>query len=50
MLISHTRDHGTPPTEPWEYGKDFMDAFRRADNMRYELMPYIYAQAKDCTQ
>ena len=50
MLISHTRSHGTPPTEPWEYGKDFMDAFRRADNMRYELMPYIYAQAKDCTE
>ncbi len=50
MLISHTRDHGAPPTEPWAYGKDFMDAFRRADNMRYELMPYIYAQAKDCSE
>ena len=50
MLISHTRDHGAPPTEPWAYGKDFMDAFRAADNMRYELMPYIYAQAKDCTE
>ena len=50
MLISHTRDHGAPPTEPWAYGKDFMDAFRAADDMRYELMPYIYAQAKDCTE
>ncbi len=49
MLISHTRDHGASPTEPWAYGKNFMDAFRAADNMRYELMPYIYAQAKDCT-
>ncbi len=50
MLTSHTRSHGTPPTEPWEYGKDFMNAFRLADDMRYELMPYIYAQAKDCTE
>ncbi len=50
MLSSHTRSHGTPPTEPWEYGEDFMNAFRQADDMRYRLMPYIYAQAKDCTQ
>jgi alpha-D-xyloside xylohydrolase len=50
MLSSHTRSHGTPPTEPWEYGQDFMNAFRLADEMRYKLMPYIYAQAKDCTE
>lgn len=50
MLSSHTRSHGAPPTEPWEYGESFMNAFRLADNMRYELMPYIYAQAKDCTE
>jgi len=50
MLTSHTRSHGAPPTEPWEYGEDFMNAFRLADNMRYELMPYIYSQAKDCTE
>lgn len=49
MLTSHVRSHGAPPTEPWEYGEDFMDAFRRAANMRYELMPYIYAQAHDCS-
>lgn len=47
MLTSHVRSHGAPPTEPWEYGEDFMNAFRKADNMRYELMPYIYAQAKE---
>jgi len=27
-----------------------MNAFRRADEMRYQLMPYIYSQAKDCTK
>jgi alpha-D-xyloside xylohydrolase len=50
MLTSHTRSHGAPPTEPWEYGVDFMNAFRLADEMRYKLMPYIYSQAKDCTE
>ncbi len=50
MLTSHARSHGVPPTEPWEYGEDFMNVFRLADDMRYKLMPYIYAQAKHCTQ
>ncbi len=50
MLSSHVRSHGAPPTEPWEYSKSFLDDFRRADNMRYRLMPYIYAQAKACTE
>ncbi|MBN1599338.1 MAG: DUF4968 domain-containing protein [Bacteroidales bacterium] len=50
MLTSHVRSHGTPPTEPWEYSEDFLNAFREADNMRYRLMPYIYAQAKDCSE
>lgn len=46
MLTSHVRSHGNPPTEPWEYSDEFLDMFRKADNMRYRLMPYIYAQAK----
>jgi len=50
MLSSHVRSHGAPPKEPWEYGEDFENAFRKADNLRYELMPYIYAQAKQCTE
>ncbi|HEX9825174.1 MAG TPA: alpha-xylosidase, partial [Flavobacteriaceae bacterium] len=29
---------------------DFLDGFRKADNMRYKLMPYIYAQAKDASE
>lgn len=50
MLASHTRSHGAPPKEPWEYGKDFLNSFREATEMRYKLMPYIYAQAKDCSE
>jgi alpha-D-xyloside xylohydrolase len=50
MLTSHTRCHGVPPTEPWEYGQEFMDGFRKADEMRYKLMPYIFAQSKQCSE
>jgi alpha-D-xyloside xylohydrolase len=47
MLTSHSRAHGAPPKEPWEYGSSFTDAFRRAAEMKYRLMPYVYAQARD---
>ncbi len=49
LLLSHSRAHGAPPKEPWEYSPEFLEAFREADNLRYRLMPYIYAQAKDCS-
>ena len=50
MLTSHVRSHGEPPTEPWLYSPVFLEDFRKADNMRYELMPYIYAQAKESSE
>lgn len=50
FLTSHSRAHGVPPTEPWEYSENFLDMFRKADNMRYRLMPYIYAQAKESSE
>ncbi|HEY1185315.1 MAG TPA: TIM-barrel domain-containing protein [Bryobacteraceae bacterium] len=50
MLTSHSRCHGAPPKEPWEYSPAFLDLFRRTDEMKYRLMPYIYAQAKYSTQ
>jgi len=49
MLTSHVRSHGAPPTEPWEYGEKFLNEFRKADEMRYMLLSYIYAQAKECS-
>ncbi|GGI23718.1 glycoside hydrolase family 31 protein [Pedobacter mendelii] len=50
LLSSHSRSHGAPPKEPWAYSPDFLNTFRITDEMRYKLMPYIYAQAKDCTE
>ncbi|MDE6327716.1 MAG: alpha-xylosidase [Duncaniella sp.] len=45
FLTSHTRIHGAPPTEPWLYGKDFTDYFRKCAEMKYRLMPYVYSEA-----
>ena len=50
MLTSHSRCHGTAPKEPWNYSDAFMDDFRRIDELKYQLMPYVYAQAKDCSE
>jgi alpha-D-xyloside xylohydrolase len=49
-LCSHARCHGAPPTEPWEYGEEFTDEFRRIVELRYRLMPYVYAQARLASQ
>jgi alpha-D-xyloside xylohydrolase len=45
MLTSHSRTHGAPPKEPWEYSESFMNDFREAAKLKYRLMPYIYTQA-----
>ena len=50
FLSSHTRAHGAPPTEPWLISESFMEAFRLSAELKYKLMPYVYAQAKDCTE
>jgi alpha-D-xyloside xylohydrolase len=50
FLSSHTRSHGTPPKEPWTYSPAFLDEFRLSAEMRYKLMPYIYAQAKHSSE
>ena len=50
FLSSHTRAHGAPPTEPWLISESFTEAFRECAEMKYRLMPYVYAQAKDCSE
>ncbi|HXS68495.1 MAG TPA: TIM-barrel domain-containing protein [Candidatus Polarisedimenticolia bacterium] len=50
MLSSHSRCHGIAPKEPWNYGEEFMNQFRVEDELKYKLMPYVYAQAKDCSE
>ena len=50
MLSSHSRCHGIAPKEPWLYGREFMDKFRAIDELKYKLMPYVYAQAQDSSE
>lgn len=38
IFTSHTRCHGRAPKEPWEYSPAFMAEFRRAVELRYQLM------------
>jgi alpha-D-xyloside xylohydrolase len=46
-LSSHTRCHGAPPREPWEYDEEFVDIFRRTIEMRYQLLPYLTTQGAE---
>jgi alpha-D-xyloside xylohydrolase len=50
MLSSHSRCHGIAPKEPWLYGREFMEKFRTIDELKYKLMPYVYAQAKNSSE
>lgn len=50
MLTSHSRCHGAPPKEPWAYNPEFVEEFRRAVELKYRLLPYIYAQAVLCAE
>ncbi|MBE6272094.1 MAG: alpha-xylosidase [Prevotella ruminicola] len=50
FLSSHTRAHGAPPTEPWLISESFTDAFRTCAEMKYQLMPYVWEQAKECSK
>jgi alpha-D-xyloside xylohydrolase len=50
VFSSHSRCHGRTPREPWEFGEEFTDEFRRTVELRYRLMPYVYAQAKLCSE
>ena len=45
-LTSHTRAHGQAPKEPWHYDAAFVDEYRRAMELKYSLLPYIYAQSR----
>lgn len=47
MLTTHSRCHGAPPKEPWAYGEAFTNRFRKAVELKYRLMPYIYAQSME---
>ncbi|WP_197526738.1 glycoside hydrolase family 31 protein [Botrimarina colliarenosi] len=47
---SHTRCHGAPPREPWEYDEAFVGTFRQIMETRYRLIPYLVAQSRTAAE
>jgi alpha-glucosidase len=45
----HTRT-GTAPQEPWSYGPRYESICRKALELRYEFLPYIYSSFAQCAQ
>lgn len=50
MLTSHSRTHGQPPKEPWEYSDEFKDIFRKSVELKYKLLPYILKESLYSTE
>lgn len=53
LFSSHSRCHGVGDNahrEPWYFSNEALEIFRFYDKLRYSLMPYIYSQAKKCTE
>jgi alpha-D-xyloside xylohydrolase len=51
LLFSHARAHGYgAPREPWAFGEPTLSIFRRYAQLRYRLLPYLYAAARRAAQ
>lgn len=51
LFFSHARAHGhTAPREPWAYGEQALQIFKRYADMRYRLLPYLYSAALDAPE
>lgn len=52
LFSSHSRCHGAGDAnsrEPWTFGEEAFEIFKRYDLLRYRLLPYIYNQARRCS-
>ena len=47
LLSSHSRAHGTTSREPWSQGEQALSIFREFDELRYQLIPYLYSLAHE---
>jgi alpha-D-xyloside xylohydrolase len=50
LLSGLSRCHGTTPREPWAYGEETVEIFRKYARLRYRLIPYLYAYAHIASQ
>jgi alpha-D-xyloside xylohydrolase len=47
LLSPLARIHGTTPREPWHFGDDAVRIFRDYTRLRYRLLPYLFATARE---
>jgi alpha-D-xyloside xylohydrolase len=45
LFVSHPRAHGPIAREPWRFGEQALDIFRKYAKLRYRLMPYVWSSA-----
>jgi alpha-glucosidase len=53
VVMPFARNHSakdTAPQEPWVWGDDVEDACRRAIELRYRLLPYLYTLAEEASR
>ena len=50
LLSSHSRCHGMNPREPWVFGEKAVEIFRKFDELRYALHPYLYSLAREASE
>jgi alpha-D-xyloside xylohydrolase len=51
LLFSHARAHGyRAPREPWAFGEPALSIFKKYAQLRYRLLPYLYAAAQRAPQ
>ena len=50
LLSSHARYHGKSVREPWEFGEESEQIFRKFARLRYRLLPYLYTYSEVATE
>lgn len=50
MFSPLTRAHGTTPREPWAFGAQAVEVFRRYARLRVRLAPYLYTTAWEAVE
>lgn len=50
LLSSHSRFHGIREREPWHFGDDALRIVRDFARLRYRLLPYLWACAREASR
>lgn len=50
MFMSHSRIHGFGDRELYKFSVQCQEICKKYINLRYQLMPYIFSEARDCVE